>query len=56
MFERRVEDTDTEISGQVVDANTRKGIPDALVIALRPDVRVQDFLRQQLDPIPLQRE
>ncbi|MGQ9493396.1 MAG: trypsin-like peptidase domain-containing protein [Anaerolineae bacterium] len=44
---RRVEDTDTEISGQVVDANTRKGIPDVLVLALRPDVRVQDFLRQK---------
>lgn len=44
---RRVEDTDTEISGQVVDASTRRGIPDVLVLALHPGVRVQDFLQQK---------
>jgi hypothetical protein len=44
---RRVEDTDTQISGKVVDAATRQAIPDVLVIALRPDVRIRDFLQQQ---------
>jgi serine protease Do len=44
---RRVDDTDTEISGQVVDQATGRGINDALVIALRPTVRVQDFVQQQ---------
>ena len=44
---RRVDDTDTEISGQVVDARTGRGIPDALVIALKPGVSVQQFLQTQ---------
>ena len=44
---KRAEDTDTEISGQIVDPVSRRGIPDALVIALRPDVGVQDFVREQ---------
>ncbi|RME43477.1 MAG: hypothetical protein D6791_15330 [Chloroflexi bacterium] len=44
---RRTEDTDTQISGQIVDQATGRGIPDALVIALRPGVRVQDFIQQQ---------
>jgi serine protease Do len=44
---RRAEDTDTEVSGQIVDAASRRGIGEALVIALRPDVRVADFLREQ---------
>ena len=44
---RRVDDTDTEVSGQVVDRATGRGINDALVIALRPTVRVQDFVQQQ---------
>lgn len=44
---RRVEDTDTEVSGQIVDSATGRGIPDALVIALRPGVRVRDFVQRQ---------
>ena len=44
---RRVDDTDTEISGQVVNASNKKGIPDALVIALKPGTRVQAFLQQR---------
>lgn len=44
---RRVEDTDTEISGRLVDAVTGLGIPDALVIALNPGTRVQDFVQQK---------
>jgi len=44
---RRAEDTDTEVSGQIVDAASRRGIPGALVIALRPGMRMQDFLREQ---------
>ncbi|MGD1994620.1 MAG: serine protease [Anaerolineae bacterium] len=44
---RRVEDTDTQVSGLIVDAATGRGVPDALVIALRPGVRVRDFARRQ---------
>lgn len=44
---RRVEDTDTEISGQIVDGATSRGIPEALVIALKPGVSVRDFLQRQ---------
>lgn len=44
---KRVDDTDTEISGQVVNAANKKGIADALVIALRPGVRVQTFLQSK---------
>jgi hypothetical protein len=44
---RGVEDTDTQVSGQIVDAATGRGIPGALVIALRPDVRVRDFAKRQ---------
>ncbi len=44
---RRVEDTDTEISGQLLDQVTGQAVPEALVIALRPGVRVQDFVREQ---------
>ena len=44
---RRVDDTDSEIAGQVVDAQNGQGIRDALVIALKPEVKVADFLRYQ---------
>ncbi len=44
---KRVDDTDTEVSGQVVDSRTNRGVPDALVIALKPNVRVQQFLQTQ---------
>lgn len=44
---RRVDDTDTEVSGQVVDARTNRGIAGALVIALNPGVAVQQFLQTQ---------
>lgn len=44
---RRESDTDTAISGQIVDARTRRGIKGALVIALKPNVRVMDFVRHQ---------
>ena len=43
----RVDDTDTEISGQVVDARTNRGIAEALVIALKPGVTAQQFVREQ---------
>ena len=43
----RVEDTDTQVSGQVVNAATGRGIPNALVIALRPGVSARDFARKQ---------
>lgn len=44
---RRVDDTDAEISGQIVDTQSGKGIAEALVIALKPTVRVADFLKFQ---------
>ena len=44
---RQVDDTDTQISGQVVDQSSGRGISGALVIALRPGVKVQAFLQQQ---------
>ncbi len=44
---RHADDRDTEISGQIVDGRTGRGIAGALVIALRPGVRTRDFIRQQ---------
>lgn len=44
---KRVDDTDSEIAGQIVDGQSGKGIADALVIALKPTVRVADFLKYQ---------
>lgn len=44
---RRQEDSDTQLSGQVVEEATGQGIGDALVIALKPGIRAQDFVRQQ---------
>ena len=44
---RKVEDTDTEISGSIVDGRTNRGIADALVIALKPGIKAQDFVRKQ---------
>jgi hypothetical protein len=41
-----VEDTDTQVSGQVVDQSNGRGISGAMVIALRPGVRVQEFVQQ----------
>jgi hypothetical protein len=44
---RQVDDTDTEISGQVIDRETKRGIAEALVIALNPGVRARAFVRDQ---------
>ncbi len=44
---KRVDDTDSEIAGTVVDAGSGQGIAGALVIALKPGVKVQDFIRAQ---------
>ena len=44
---RRVDDTDTEVTGQIVDARTNRGLEGALVIALKPGVRVMDFVQHQ---------
>lgn len=44
---KRQDDTDSEISGTVVDAGSGQGIAGALVIALKPGVKVQDFIRVQ---------
>ena len=44
---RRQNDNDTELSGGVVDARTGRGVSSALVIALKPGIRVNDFVRTQ---------
>lgn len=44
---RRITDTDTQVSGMVVDQITGRGIANATVIALRPGVSVREFLRYQ---------
>ncbi|MEZ4513185.1 MAG: trypsin-like peptidase domain-containing protein [Chloroflexota bacterium] len=42
-----VDDTDIEISGQVVDQYTGRGIEGALLIVLKPGVRANDFVQRQ---------
>ena len=44
---RRVDDTDTEISGQVLDAKTGRGVAGALVIALKSGVKVSEFIQRK---------
>ena len=44
---KRMEDSDTQVTGQIVDARRGRGIKDALVIALKPNVRVMDFIKYQ---------
>lgn len=44
---RQADDTDTEVSGEVMDNRSRRGIPDALVIALKPGVSARAFVRKQ---------
>lgn len=41
------EDADTQISGQVIDRENNRGIPGALVIALKSGVRTMDFIKKQ---------
>lgn len=44
---RKSQDSDTQVSGQIVDSRRRRGIQNALVIALKPNVRVMDFVQHQ---------
>ena len=44
---RRAIDTDTQVSGMVVEQATGRGIPNATVLALRPGISVRDFVRYQ---------
>ncbi len=44
---RKVQDGDTEVGGRIVDATRGRGINNALVIALKPNVRVMDFVKVQ---------
>ncbi len=44
---RFVKDTDTQISGVVGNAKNRRAIEGALVIALKPNVRVMDFVKHR---------
>ena len=39
-----VDESDSEISGQIVDAESGRGVPGALVIALKPRVDMRRFL------------
>ncbi len=41
------DDSDTEISGQVIDRVSKKGVVGALVIALKPGVSTADFVKKQ---------
>jgi hypothetical protein len=41
------EDKDIEISGQVVDQNTGRGIAGALIIVLKSGIRANDFVQRQ---------
>ncbi|KAA3659329.1 MAG: hypothetical protein DWQ04_22600, partial [Chloroflexi bacterium] len=47
MMGRHAEDSDTQISGKIVDQRNGRGIKDALVIVLKPGVRANDFVRNQ---------
>ena len=40
-----VDETDSEVSGRVVDERTGNGIGEALVIVLKPDASLQEFMR-----------
>ena len=40
-----VDETDAELSGRVVDSATGRGLPSALVIVLKPNESVQQFMR-----------
>ncbi len=42
---RKVQDSDTEVRGRIIDDRSKRGIKDALVIALKPNVRVMDFVK-----------
>lgn len=44
---RKVQDSDTEVGGRIIDSRRRRGISNALVIALKPNVRVMDFVKVQ---------
>lgn len=37
---------DSEVSGQLLDKATLRGIPQAMALALKPEVTIQDFLAQ----------
>ena len=42
-----VDESDSELSGQLVDAENGRGIANALVVILKPRVAMRDFLRNQ---------
>ena len=44
---RTVDESDSEVSGQLVDADTGRGIPEALVIVLKPRASLRKFLSQR---------
>lgn len=39
-------EADSEVSGQLLDQTTLRGIPQAMVLVLKPEVKLQDFLSQ----------
>lgn len=44
---KREEDTDSQIAGQLIDERSKRGIAKGLVIALKPKISIQDFMRTQ---------
>ena len=43
----RVDESDSEVSGQVIDSSTNRPITGGLVIALKPHVRMRNFLSRR---------
>ena len=44
---KRAEDKDSQVSGQLIDERSKRGIAGGLVIVLKPNASVQEFLRTQ---------
>jgi hypothetical protein len=44
-----VDESDSEIAGRIVDADSGRGVDGALVIALKPHVNMRDFLRRRTE-------
>jgi hypothetical protein len=44
---RRQDDSDSQLSGRIVDANTGRGIANAVVVVLKPSASLRRFLTQR---------
>lgn len=45
--QEQIDDSDSEVSGRLVDAVTGKGIADGMVVVLQPRASLRDFLRNR---------